>query len=72
MAVDDAQLPERENISPNQHSWPETAAQMGEKHGMKHCQGKVDSMLIAQHIGESNCKHANNDNPYGAGEQSSK
>ena len=42
---------------------------MGEKHGMKRCWGKVDSMLTAQHIGKPNCKRANNDDPYGAGEQ---
>ena len=46
-AVDNARLPEKENISPNQHSWLETAARMGEKHGMKCCWGKVDSVLMA-------------------------
>ena len=71
-AVDDARLPEKENISPNQHFWPETAARMGEKCGMKCCQGKVDSVLMAQHISEPNRKHANDDDPYGAGEQSGK
>ena len=65
-------LLEKENIAPNQRSWPETAAQMGVKHVNKHPNGKVDSVLTAQHIGEPNCKHATNDDPYGAGEQSGK
>jgi hypothetical protein len=67
------QLPEKENISPNQHFWPETAAQMGVKRGNKHTRkGKVDSVLTAQHISEPNCKCAADDDPYGAGEQSGK
>src|SRR5258708_4322989 len=65
-------LPEKENIAPNQHSWPETAARMGVKHVNKHPNGKVDSVLTAQHIGEPNHKRAANDDPYGAGEQSGK
>src|SRR5580658_5651450 len=67
----DSWLPEKEHIAPNQYTWPETAAQMGEKRGKKkHC-GKVDSMLTSQHIGEPNHKQANDD-PYRAGEQSGK
>src|ERR1700733_1105347 len=65
-------LPEKENIAPNQHTWPETAARMGEKRGKKRRQGKVDSGLTAQHIGEPNRKRSANDDPYGAGEQSGK
>src|SRR5229473_2107329 len=44
---------------------------MGVKHVGKHPNGKVDSALTAQHIGEPNRKHTA-DNPYGAGEQSGK
>jgi hypothetical protein len=69
-AGDGSHLPEKENIGPNQLSWPETAAQMGAKRGNK--KGKVDSALTAQHIGEPNCKRAANSDPYGAGEQSGK
>jgi hypothetical protein len=70
-AVDNSsRLPEKENIAPNQHTWPETAAQMGEKRGKK--RGKVDSALTAQHIGEPNRKRAADNDPYGAGEQSGK
>jgi len=43
---------------------------MGVKCVNKH--GKVDSTLMAQHIGEPNCKHAAADDPYGVGEQSGK
>jgi hypothetical protein len=40
-------LPEKENIGPNQHSWLETAMQMGVKHVNK-CptNSKVDSVLM--------------------------
>jgi hypothetical protein len=69
---DGSRLPEKENIAPNQHSWPETAARMGEKRGKKGRKGKVDSGLTAQHIGEPNRKRSANDDPYGAGEQSGK
>ncbi|KAF8489698.1 hypothetical protein F5888DRAFT_1910230 [Russula emetica] len=66
-------LPEKENIGPNQCSWPETAARMGVKRGNKRREkGKVDSALTAQHIGEPNRKCAADNNPYGAGEQSGK
>src|SRR5713226_4784094 len=44
---------------------------MGVKHVGKHPNGKVDSALIAQHIGEPNRKRTADD-PYGAGEQSGK
>jgi hypothetical protein len=67
---DSSRLPEKENIAPNQHTWPETAARMGEKRGKK--RGKVDSALTAQHIGEPNRKRPGNSDPYGAGEQSGK
>ena len=41
--------------------------------GIKHCRkGKVDSVLIAEHIGEPNCKHVTDCDPYGMGEQSGK
>ena len=73
MAIDDGfQLPEKENIASNQQTWPETAARMGEKHGTKHSQGKVDSALMAQHISEPNCKCTTDNDLYGAKEQSSK
>ena len=73
MAIDDGSwLPEKESIAPNQHTWLETAARMGEKHGTKRSRGKVDSALMAQHIGEPNCKCMTDNDPYGAGEQSSK
>jgi hypothetical protein len=66
-------LPEKESIGPNQHTWPETAAQMGVKRGNKPREkGKVDSMLMAQHISEPNCKCPTDNDPYGAGEQSGK
>jgi hypothetical protein len=69
---DSSRLPEKENIAPNQHTWPETAARMGEKRGKKHGRGKVDSALTAQHIGEPNRKRPGDSDPYGAGEQSGK
>ena len=59
-------------MAPNQHTWPETAARMGEKCGTKRSRGKVDSVLMAQHIGEPNCKCMTDNDPYGAGEQSGK
>jgi hypothetical protein len=40
-------LPEKKNIGPNQHSWPETTMQMGVKCINKHPNGKVDSALMA-------------------------
>src|SRR5216684_3385977 len=45
---------------------------MGVKHVNKCPNGKVNSTLMAQHISKPNHKHAANDNPYGAGEQSGK
>jgi len=57
-AGDGSHFPEKENIGPNQLSWPETAAQMGVKRANKGKGGKVDSALTAQHIGEPNRKHA--------------
>src|SRR5229473_6334682 len=71
-AGDGSHLPEKENIAPNQHSWPETAMRMGVKWNNKRTNGKVDSALTAQHIGEPNCKRTADDDPYGAGKQSSK
>ena len=71
-AGDGSHLPEKENIAPNQHSWPETAARMGVKRNNKRANGKVDSALTAQHIGEPNRKRTADDDPYGAGEQSGK
>ena len=65
-------LPEKEYIAPNQHSWPETATRMGETHRKKRAHGKVNSVLMAQHISKPNRKQTTNDNPYGAGEQSGK
>ena len=70
---DGSPLPEKEDIGPNQYSWPETAARMGVKRGNKRrVTGKVDSALTAQHIGEPNRKRAADNDPYGAGEQSGK
>jgi len=43
-------LPEKENIAPNQHTWLETAVQMGEKCGKKCHADKVNSAQTAQHI----------------------
>jgi hypothetical protein len=72
-AGDGSPLPEKENIGPNQLSWPETAARMGVKRSSKRQgKGKVDSALTAQHIGEPNRKRAADNDPYGAGEQSGK
>ena len=71
MAVD-AQLPEKEKISPNQHSWPESVAQMGEKYRAMLSQGKVNSALTAQHISKPNYKCLTDDNPYRVREQSGK
>ena len=66
------QLPEKEQITPNQHSWTETVLHMGVK-WIKKGQGKVDSALTAEHISEINCKRNCGDkDPYGAGEQSGK
>ena len=70
-AAGGSHLPEKENIGPNQRSWPETAARMGVKRGNK-SSGKVDSTLTAQHIGEPNRKRTADGDPYGAGEQSGK
>ena len=72
MAVDNARLLEKEKIFPNQHFWPEIVVRKGEKRGAKHSQGKVNSVLTAQHIGEPNHMCPTDDNPYGAGEQSGK
>jgi hypothetical protein len=72
LASDGSHLPEKENITPNQHSWPETATQMGVKWNNKHINGKVDSALTAKHIGKPNHKRTADDDPYGAGKQSNK
>src|SRR6266566_1132868 len=64
-------LPEKEQIMPNQLSWPPMAARMGVKRSEKRRRGKVDSELTAEHIGVSKRKHPCDD-PYGAGEQSGK
>jgi hypothetical protein len=66
-----SRLPEKEQIAPNQLSWPPTAARMGVKRGEKRRRGKVDSALTAEHIGVPKRKRTNDD-PYGAGEQSGK
>jgi hypothetical protein len=71
-AGDSSYLPEKENIAPNQHSWLETAARMRVKRNNKCTNGKVDSALTAEHIGEPNRKRTADDDPYGAGEQSGK
>src|SRR6266849_3558046 len=63
-------LPDKEQIAPNQLSWPPTAVCMGVKRGEKHWD-KVDSTLMAKHIGVPKCKCFNND-PYKAGEDSGK
>ena len=66
------QLPEKEQIAPHQLSWPETATRMGVKRGKK-SHGKVNSAHTAELIGEINCKRNREDeDPYGAGEQSGK
>jgi hypothetical protein len=67
---DGSRLPEKEQIAPNQLSWPPTAARMGVKRGEKR-RGKVDSALTGEHIGVPKRKRANSD-PYGAGEHSGK
>jgi hypothetical protein len=66
----ESRLPEKEQIAPNQLSWPPTAACMGVKRGEKR-RGKVDSALTAEHIGVPKRKRPNDD-PYGAGEDSGK
>jgi hypothetical protein len=66
-----SQLPEKEQITLNQLSWPSTAACMGVKRGEKRRRSKVDSALIVEHIGVPKRKRTNDD-PYGAGEQSGK
>lgn len=66
-----SRLPEKEQIAPNQLSWPPTAARMGVKRGEKRRRGKVDSTLTAEHIGVPKRKHTADD-PYGAGENSGK
>ena len=58
-------LPEKENIAPNQHTWLETAAQMGENCRKKCCHGKeLTAGLTAQHIGEPNRKRSANEDLY--------
>ena len=64
-------LPEKEQIAPNQLSWPPTAARMGVKHGENRRHGKVDSALMAEHISVPKHKRPMDD-PYGAGEDSGK
>src|SRR6266852_2293605 len=60
-----SRLPEKENIAPNQHTWPETAAQMGENRGKKRCHGKeLTAGLTAQHIGEPNRRRSANEDLY--------
>ena len=72
LSVNDSRsrLPEKEQIAPNQLSWPPTAARMGVKRGEKR-RGKVDSAHTAEHIGVPKRKRPTDD-PYGAGEQSGK
>ena len=72
LSIDDdrSQLPEKEQFGPNQLSWPPTAAQMGVKQGEKH-HTKVDSTLMAEHIGVPKHKRPNEDS-YGAGEDAGK
>ena len=71
-ASDGPQLPEKEQIAPHQLSWPETATRMGVKRGKK-SHGKVNSAHTAELIGEINRKRNREDeDPYGAGEQSGK
>ena len=65
-----SRLPEKEQIAPNQLSWPPTAARMGVKRGEKR-RGKVNSALTGEHISIPKQKHVSED-PYGAGEQSGK
>jgi hypothetical protein len=65
-----SRFPEKEQIAPNQLSWPPTAARMGVTRGQKR-RGKVDSALTADHIGVPKRKRPNDD-PYGAGEDSGK
>ena len=66
-----SRLPDKEQIAPNQLSWPPTAARMGVKRGEKKRRGKVDSARTAEHIGVPKRKRTTDD-PYGAGEQSGK
>jgi hypothetical protein len=47
------------------------AMHIGVKHGGKRHRGKVDSVLMAEHIGTPKHK-CTDDNPYGAGEHSRK
>ena len=55
-------LPEIEPISLNQHTWLETAVWMGVKQVNRCGKGKVNSALMAQHIGKPNYKCASNNN----------
>ena len=66
-----SQLLEKEQIAPNQLSWPPTAVCMGIKCGERKCHGKVDSTCTAEHIGMPKCKRPVGD-PYGAGKESGK
>jgi hypothetical protein len=66
------QLPEKEQTAPHQLSWPETATRMGVKQGKK-SHRKVNSAHTAELIGEISWKHnREEEDPYGAGEQSGK
>ena len=62
---------EKEQIAPNQLSWPPTAARMAIKHGERKGHGKVDSTRTAEHIGMPKRKCPTDDS-YGAGEESGK
>ena len=66
-----SQLLEKEQIAPNQLSWPPTAARMGIKHSERKGCGKVDSMRTAEHTGMPKRKRPADD-PYGAGKESGK
>jgi hypothetical protein len=72
-------LPAPEIIAPNQHSWSETAARMGVKHGQKRKAAPGNSISAANCIGEINRKRARAcgdprqdelRDPYGGGEKS--
>ena len=68
-----AALPEKENIAPNQKSWPETAERMGAKK-IPRCPCLADEHgLTERSIGavKGKRKHIHND-PYAGGERSGK
>ena len=64
-------LPDKEPVPPNQHSWPETAEQMGVKRAPK-CRLPGERGLTERSIGARKGKRKTYADPYAGGERSGK